>query len=91
MRYPKPNHKTQQQRRRLALKAYKSARAEFLAEHPRCALCGERGTEIHHKRGRLGPLLTDKSNFLAVCLPCHERIEANPEWAYENGLKEPRL
>lgn len=91
MKYPKPNHKTQQQKRSRRMREYRKAREEYLKEVFWCEVCRDIATEIHHKRGRLGPLLTDKSNFLAVCLPCHERIEANPEWAYENGLKEARL
>ena len=32
---------------------------------------------IHHKRGRLGKLLTDTRYFMAVCRKCHEWIHNN--------------
>lgn len=44
-----------------------------------------RATEIHHKKGRIGKLLTDERYFLAVSPEGHRKIENNPEWAYEMG------
>lgn len=80
------------QKQRLA--KYALVRAEYLAEHPYCEarLCrGSMATEIHHRRGRVGDLLTDKSNFLAVCRACHTEIEFRPEWAKEMGFSGSRL
>lgn len=80
------------QKKRLA--EYAIVRAEYLHEHPYCEarMCrGARATEIHHRAGRVGDLLTDKSNFLAVCRECHNEIELRPEWAKEMGFSESRL
>jgi len=57
----------------------------------RCAVYPEkRATEVHHKRGR-GKFLNDVSTWLAVSREGHERIEANPLWARDNGFSESRL
>lgn len=82
------------QKQRLA--KYALVRAEYLAEHPTCEAkigytCRGRAVDIHHKKGRIGDLLTDKSNFLAVCRECHSEIELRPEWAKEMGFSESRL
>lgn len=41
---------------------------------------------IHHSRGRIGYLLTDKTNFLFLCRAHHDRVERYPEEAKELGL-----
>lgn len=73
------------------LKRYRKARKEYLAEHFRCEVCGDPAHEIHHRKGRSGDLLWDKRYFLSVDRKCHERIEQNPKWAYENGYSLLRL
>jgi len=74
---------------------YHQKASAFKKLFPMCQVraCGCTGhtTEIHHKRGRVGALLTDESHFLAVCRSCHSMIELNPEWAKENGYSESRL
>lgn len=47
--------------------------------------------EVHHKRGRVGTLLTDKRYFLAVCTICHRYLEDHPEFAVSNGWSLSRL
>lgn len=42
-------------------------------------------TEIHHKRGRLGKLLYDKTYFMAVSRQGHEWIHANTRESYARG------
>jgi len=42
-------------------------------------------TEIHHIRGRVGSLLTDKNFFLAVSAEAHRKIHENPAYSYEKG------
>ena len=89
---PKPKYKTQVQRRAKREREYLEARADYLEQHRRCEVCTIRlPLQIHHKAGRIGSLLTDPDNFLAVCVECHELIERQPEWAMENGFKESRL
>lgn len=71
---------------------YAKAKREYLTEHPKCQVCNIRlASDIHHRRGRVGDLLCDKSYFLAVDRMCHQKIELNPVWAKENGYSENRL
>lgn len=68
---------------------YLRKRKEFLSlpENEFCAVFPWlRATEIHHKKGRIGKLLTDERYFLAVSRKGHRKIENNPEWAYEQGF-----
>lgn len=43
-------------------------------------------TDIHHVRGRAGPLLTDRRFFKSVCREAHNWIHANPSLARALGL-----
>lgn len=43
-------------------------------------------TEIHHRRGRVGSLLTDERYFLAVSHRGHLWIHNNPGQAYDQGF-----
>jgi len=83
---------------------YTVARKEYLSNpaNQRCSVYPDRkATEVHHRMGRVGyaddwarenniPLIIDKRFFLAVSRAGHERIENNPEWAYEMGYSERR-
>ena len=73
------------------LRDYQKVRLEFLGDNPFCKVCGKRASDIHHKKGREGNLLTNKSYFLAVCRTCHQYIELHPEWAKEKGYSLNRL
>lgn len=53
--------------------------------------CCRYAQEVHHRKGRLGDLLTDTKYFLAVCGICHNKIELQPKWAKENGYSVSRL
>jgi hypothetical protein len=44
-----------------------------------------RTREIHHMRGRLGPLLLDQRFWLATSKKGHKWIHANPDAAREQG------
>lgn len=72
---------------------YSKLRAKYLEENPLCAVpgCGCWSTEVHHKAGRIGDLLTDVTKFLAVCRHHHVVIELNPTWAKEQGYSISRL
>ncbi len=74
-------------------KEYKKVREAYLKIYPVCETfdCNNKSTEIHHKAGRTGELLTDVNHFLAVCIPCHKKIELNPVWAKMLGYSESRL
>jgi hypothetical protein len=70
---------------------YLKLRQLFLTANPKCQVCREKkAVDVHHKRGRIGQLLTDIKHFLAVCRGCHTRIETNPLWAKEQGYSEQR-
>ncbi len=45
--------------------------------------------DIHHKAGRLGPLLRDQRHWLAICRECHDWIHANGAAARKLGLYNP--
>lgn len=74
---------------------YLKLRLEYLNEHQNCeakiAGCNIFATQIHHRAGRIGNLLTDTSLFLAVCGHCHRVIELNPNFAKQHGFSENRL
>ena len=73
-------------RRREQLKAYMAVRAEYMAANPMCCNCGKRASDIHHRRGKIGGLLTDTRFFSSVCRKCHDFIHDNPAKARELGL-----
>lgn len=70
---------------------YGKLRKQFLKDNPICPITGEKTTDVHHKKGRLGKLLLDTKFWLAVSRKGHKRIEENPEWAKEMGYSLSRL
>lgn len=71
-----------------ALKEYREKRDKYMAEHPVCEVkdCFKPSNNLHHKAGRIGPLLTDERYFMACCETCHPtRIHENPIWAEKEG------
>lgn len=72
---------------------YLKLRDWYLSRQPTCEVkgCNCQSTEIHHKKGRVGDLLTDIRFFLAVCWVCHVYIETQPLWAKERGYSLSRL
>lgn len=74
-----------------AMEIYNRRRKAFLKANPVCAVTGQPATEVHHKAGRIGPLLLDESLWLPVSRWAHRMIEENPEWAKENGYSVSRL
>ena len=76
-------------------RGYLKLREQYLIENPFCKVmtegCTGRATTIHHKKGRIGKLLTDTNYFLGCCMNCHEAIERNPIWAKEKGYSLSRL
>lgn len=82
------------QRQRIA--KYSLVRAEYLAKQKVCevqipGVCNGTVSEIHHMRGKIGDLLTDENNFIAVCRFCHKQIELHPDWAKDMGFSLSRL
>lgn len=73
-------------KRAVEKKDYLELRISYLRTHKMCECgCGRWATEIHHKKGKIGKLLTDTRFFLAVCRRCHRRIGDEPQWAIEMG------
>ena len=84
------------QRRRLA--EYYPIQSAFLRANPMCLCCeirrnhGENilqqpATEVHHKRGRVGALLTDTRFFIPTCYQCGRNwIHNNPTRARQLNL-----
>lgn len=77
------------------LKEYKVARGLYLADHPFCEAkfegCLRDANQIHHRAGRIGSLLTDPNHFMAICGPCHVKVETEPLLAKELGYSENRF
>ena len=80
-------------KRKTENKDYTKVRKVFLESLIFCQVKGCKGlaTEVHHKKGRIGKLLTDISYFLGVCRECHNKIELEPKWGKENGYSLNRL
>ena len=88
----KPTSKRQKRIRRVSikkaadLKEYYAMRARFLANVDLCEVCHtDRPVEIHHRRGRVGSLLTDLRHLLATCHRCHQWLHENVEEARTLG------
>lgn len=73
------------------LKVYRKEARRYLTQHPKCAICGQLASTIHHRAGRIGELLLDKTKWLSLCLPCHQRVTEDSAWAIKNGYSESRL
>lgn len=80
-------------RRAAQLRTYRKLRDEYLTGHPRCEFpeCGQVASDLHHKAGRVGALLTDVTRWAALCRPCHRWVTENPAAAYELGISEHRI
>ena len=81
------------QKRKIENAKYIVLRIEFLGkkENSICPVTGEKTTEIHHKKGRVGSLFLDVRYWLAVSREGHKKIEENPEWAKKEGYSLSRL
>lgn len=79
-------------KRKKELSEYRKERGKYMNDNPICEACNfSPSTEIHHQKGKIGKLLYNPLYFLAVCRPCHNEIENNPEWAKENEYSIDRL
>lgn len=74
---------------------YAKKRKAYLTDNDVCLAflegCTLQATDVHHKKGRCGNLLTDENYFLAVCRNCHHVLETSPKLAKELGLSISRL
>ncbi len=85
----------QSKKRRSQNVLYSKKRRIFMEQNKYCQAnlsnCTILATDLHHKRGRIGKLLTDERYFLAVCRSCHNYIESHPIFAKEKGFSLNRL
>ena len=98
---PKPEPRKKNKRRRIPyiskarqadLKIYAVARDQYLKDNPMCERCKiERSDQIHHKKGKVGSMLYNKTYFMAVCFECHRYIEDNPNESKQKGWSLNRL
>ena len=74
------------------LAKYRRLRSQYLEATPNCEVrgCNRAATDIHHRRSR-GIYLCVVEYFLAVCRPCHLKIESEVIWAKEQGYSVDRL
>ena len=81
------------QKRKIENAKYIVLRIEFLGkkENSICPVTGEKTTEIHHKKGRVGSLFLNTKFWLGVSRKGHKKIEENPEWAKKEGYSLSRL
>lgn len=92
---PKAKIKPVSTKQAKALTEYAKVRKQFLAEHLYCEAnltgCLIVADQCHHITGKLGALLIDPNNLLAVCGVCHRFIEDNPTEALKMGFSKKRL
>lgn len=74
-------------------KEYLKVKKEYMKEHQNCEFegCKKRANDLHHKRGRVGDLLTDKRYFLSLCRDHHNWVGLHPVESMERGYSESRL
>ncbi len=66
---------------------YGKAKRLFLHDHPWCQECfTSKATDLHHRKGRLGKLLTDPMYFMALCRTCHRFYHENVSLGYARGV-----
>jgi len=86
---PKPIAKNSKKRKE-ENKEYLTLREVFLIGKI-CPITGQKETQVHHKKGRIGKLLTDVRYFLGVSAEGHKWIEEHPEEAKKLGYSLNRL
>jgi len=74
---------------------YAAMRLSYLCMIPHCQVastdCAHVATQVHHRAGRGKDHMLDTTTWLSICHSCHEKVELNPEWAYEKGYSIKRL
>lgn len=78
-------------KRRSECAKYGPRRRRFLVMFPACDArvlpgCRKRSEDVHHTRGRAGPLLLDERFWMPVCRHCHDWIRANVPEARARGF-----
>ena len=79
-------------RRRIQIERYKLKARNWITAQKKCSGmpgCFQIPSEVHHTRGRQGPLLLDERFWIGVCRKCHVWIHRNPNEARSLGLLAP--
>lgn len=87
----KPLRQVSRKRDRINRTEYAPLRDAYLEAHPFCERCGKPRTCLHHKRGKVGPLLTDVRWFAASCTPCNDFAETHTGEALAEGWLLPQF
>jgi 5-methylcytosine-specific restriction endonuclease McrA len=84
-------------RQRRINEIYRHESRDHLQQNPQCQLCAVRGIypprpadHIHHFRGKVGSLYTDRRGFRSADFECHRFAHDNIEEARKLGLIAPR-
>lgn len=71
---------------------YSVRRREFLGMYPRCAVFPALpAKQVHHSRGRLGPLLLDQRFWIPVSMAGHNWIDSHREEARQRDWRGVKL
>lgn len=81
-------------RRAKELKTYRELKMFILGKRPYCEMpsrtgaptCLNPATEIHHVRGRYGPMLNDTRYWIAICDDCHKYLHEHANEARKLGV-----
>ena len=94
---PKRSISPVSEKRKEDVELYSFLAKKFKEENKKCMVCKTKDTvDLHHVRGKIGyhdewarwvgvHALLDIRYWITVCRDCHNEVEQNPEWAYENG------
>ena len=76
------------EKRRRDSAEYERKKRIFLREHPFCGCseCSKRSKDLHHSRGRAGPLYLDERYWLALCREHHDVCRDDPDRARKLGI-----
>jgi 5-methylcytosine-specific restriction protein A len=61
--------------------AWRALRASFLRAHPRCCVCGQPATDVHHVIPRRAGGPDHWDNLAPLCHRCHARVTTTIEGA----------
>ena len=68
------------------LREYSQRRKIYLAHNPKCRVCSNRASEIHHSQGRIGSMLNNEEHWVSLCRDCHHKAHMDRRWACSHGL-----
>lgn len=62
-------------------RTWEAARAEYLTQHPFCAMCHQPANVVDHIKPHRGDtsIFWDRTNWQALCTPCHNRHKQREE------------